>query len=273
MSIKRLAAIGAMTFLGMVSVAVPALAAAPANDNFRHRIFVPSIPFTHAESTAEATTATDDPPTTCFAPQSTVWFSYRAGTSRRVLASTIGSQYDTTLAVFTGRRGALTQVVCNDDAAASVSSVVRFDAVAGRTYHFMLGTCCGGGTGGGQLVFNLRRPGPPASVDVNVLGGAADHITGLATIRGVLTCTNGLNSDAFLALTVRQVVDGFAARGSDSTAGRCDGTAHSWAIVVESVTDRAFVPGLASVTANATSCDDLACAEEEQVKRISLRRR
>jgi hypothetical protein len=44
-------------------------------------------------------------------------------------ANTFGSDYDTTLSVYTGSRGALTQIACNDDADL-LQSLVRFNATA-----------------------------------------------------------------------------------------------------------------------------------------------
>ena len=52
-------------------------------------------------------------------------------------ANTFGSNYDTTLSVYTGSRGSLMQLACNDDSG-SLQSRIRFDAVAGTTYYFMV---------------------------------------------------------------------------------------------------------------------------------------
>jgi hypothetical protein len=74
----------------------------------------------------------------------------------RINANTVGSDYDTGIAVFTGTRGALTFIGCNDDVLTGRNRVssVTFDGVAGETYYFMVGSCCG--TDGGNLVFNVK---------------------------------------------------------------------------------------------------------------------
>ena len=72
------------------------------------------------------------------------------------------------VAVNTGERDALRQVVCNDNAATTVQSRVEFDAAAGTTYHVQVALWLEGGSG--TLAFTLRDatspdatpPEPPA---------------------------------------------------------------------------------------------------------------
>ena len=45
------------------------------------------------------------------------------------------------------------QIACNDDAAGSLQSRVRFDATAGQTYFFMVGSFASGP--GGNLTFSV----------------------------------------------------------------------------------------------------------------------
>jgi hypothetical protein len=129
----------------------PALAQ-PANDDFDSAPVVPSLPFTDTLSTAEATTAFDDP--FCGDAHS-VWYSFTPTQSGTIGADTFGSDYNTALSVYTGSRGALSAVAC-----ASFPAQVTFNATADTTYFFMVTSACCGGPGG-TLVFNLR--GPPAN--------------------------------------------------------------------------------------------------------------
>jgi len=131
----------------------------PANDDFDNAISTNALPFSHAQDTSNASSAVDDP-TDCF-NNGSVWYQFTpaGNTTITAEANTFGSNYDTTLGVYTGTRGALTQVPggCNDDASGLQSRVV-FNAIGGTTYYFMLGFCCGnGGTGGGNLVFSIME--------------------------------------------------------------------------------------------------------------------
>jgi hypothetical protein len=121
-----------------LATAPAAIAQAPANDDFDSATVIGSLPFTDSINTSEATTAADDPE--CAGNGHTVWYAFTAPADMGIEANTFGSDYDTTLSVYTGSRGALTQIACNDDAADSLQSRVRFNATAGVTYFFMVGS-------------------------------------------------------------------------------------------------------------------------------------
>src|SRR5205823_12156957 len=110
--------------------------------------------------TTTATPSKSDPQTTfCdFGPENNVWYVFTPDANIAITAGTLGSNYDTTLAVFVRSGNTFTEIACNDDAVGPVSHQSRVDvnASAGTTYYFMVGTCCGGGdNGGGNLVFNV----------------------------------------------------------------------------------------------------------------------
>jgi hypothetical protein len=137
------------------------IAQVPANDDFDDAVVITTLPFTDNLNTSEATTAADDPadpddPAICFIGGHTVWYQFTPSKDIRINANTIGSDFDTGIAVFTGTRGALTLIGCNDDllTGRQVQSSVTFDAVAGQTYYFMVGSF--GESPGGDLVFNLK---------------------------------------------------------------------------------------------------------------------
>lgn len=131
---------------------------APANDDFANAVVITQVPFTRTLNTSEATTAADDPIPSCAegGQGPTVWFAFTPRTSKRIEANTFGSDYDTDLVIYTGTRGNLAEVTCNDDAGNGVQSKVVFDAVAGTTYFIMVGAFASGP--GGNLVFNLGNP-------------------------------------------------------------------------------------------------------------------
>lgn len=64
-----------------------------------------------------------------------VWFRWRAPITRRMVMTTIGSNFDTVLRVYTGARiGTLSFVASDDDGGPGLTSVVRFRASGGRVY-------------------------------------------------------------------------------------------------------------------------------------------
>jgi len=130
----------------------------PANDDFDDAVIVARPPFTDNVNTSDATTAADDPVPSCAdgGQGPTVWYAFTPSHSKRIEANTFGSDYDTDLVVYTGTRGDLTEITCNDDAGNTLQSKVVFNAVAGETYYIMVGAFASGP--GGNLVFNLVNP-------------------------------------------------------------------------------------------------------------------
>lgn len=140
---------------------------AVANDEFENAVVIGALPFSDTRDTTGATSAADDP-TTCH-NNGSVWYQFTPPSDTTIMANTFGSDYDTTLAVFTGSRGALALVPngCNDDFS-GLQSLVEFNATGGTTYYFMLGFCCGnGGSGGGNLIFSVEEVSPP-SIEVTI---------------------------------------------------------------------------------------------------------
>jgi hypothetical protein len=123
----------------------------PPNDAFAAATVVPSIPFTAAQSTVEATAAVDDP--SCFGSEASVWYAFTPSVSSPLTATTSGSDYVTKLSAYTGTQGALTQLACHDAAGWATRSRVRLNVTAGTTYYFMIAGPVG--LGGGNLVFTL----------------------------------------------------------------------------------------------------------------------
>jgi hypothetical protein len=79
-----------------------------------------------------------------------------------VAITTAGSDYDTTLAAYTGTRGNLEEVAYNDDVAEALHSRIRFTAEADTTYFIMVGAF--DDSPGGQLVVTAEErvlPPPP----------------------------------------------------------------------------------------------------------------
>ena len=104
--------------LALVAVSVLALfvvapaVAQPVNDDFDNATVVGALPFSDSISAADATAAPDDPG--CIGSDDhTAWYSFTPTSDVRISADTTGSDYSPTLSVYTGSRGALTQIACN----------------------------------------------------------------------------------------------------------------------------------------------------------------
>jgi hypothetical protein len=139
--------LGITLTVGAVLVAAsPAAAAPPANDDFDNAVALTAVPFEVTADTTEATRADDDPE--CIGGDGfTVWYDLTLGSTTEVVLDTFGSDYDTTLSAWTGARGSLEPVACNDDSG-SLQSRIRFTVQAGVTYHVMVGASAAAATRG-----------------------------------------------------------------------------------------------------------------------------
>jgi hypothetical protein len=240
-----------------------ALAAPPANDDFDNATVVPGLSFTDSIDTSEATTAFDDPD--CIGNGPTVWYSFTPTEGMQVEANTFGSDYDTTLSVYTGSRDALTQIACNDDTAGLQSQVI-FEAIAGETYFFMVGAFASGT--GGNLVFSVDVAPPPFKIDLIIDEvGSVIPSKGVATVRGTVTCSRPAFVDLFgeLARRIGRVI----VRGTFFSFFECDGET-PWSAVVISETGP-FVGGKAEASAFAFGFADFEFNFDEEHRTVRLR--
>jgi hypothetical protein len=231
-----------------------AIAAQPDNDDFDSATVVTGLPFTDQVDTNEATTAADDPE--CFGQGPTVWYSFMPDTDLRIEANTFGSDYDTTLSVYTGSRGALTQFACNDDAAGSLQSRVRFDATAGETFFFMVGAFASGP--GGNLTFNVDLAPPPLELGLTIdPTGSVVPSKGVATVSGTVTCSR--SASVGVEGRMEQRAGRLLIHGFFFTFVECAPPATAWSAVVEGENGR-FVAGRAHVDAFAFDEEEFAQA-------------
>lgn len=243
--------------IGATYTQINVIAPPPPNDDFNNATVIQSIPFTTSEDVSVATTAPDDP-LSCFGANQTVWFAFTPPTNIRLEANTFGSNYDTILSVYTGTRGALTLIACNDDSNNTVQSRVRFDAVAGTTYYFMVSSLFP--VSSANLVFNLLQGPPPLSIAPSVSQfGSVDPTTGTATLTGSVTCSQPV----FVTLSgqLKQMHAGTPISGFFSTFIPCDGTT-PWSFTVQTVPSlfhgrsvALFTGGKATVFASAVAFD------------------
>ena len=114
-------------------------AAAPANDNFANRIAITGATATVTGANTGATRETGEPLHAANRGGHSVWWTWTAPTSGTVTIDTIGSNFDTLLAVYTGGSvSGLTAVLngSNDDSPAgnTQTSRVTFAVTAGTVY-------------------------------------------------------------------------------------------------------------------------------------------
>jgi hypothetical protein len=136
--------------------------AAPANDNIANATVITALPFTDGPVyTNTAYPEADDP--SCAGRGRTVWYVVTPTADLSMIVHTFGSNYDTTVSVYTGTPGALTRIACNNDyfngTSSSLPSRVAFSAVAGTTYYIMVGSV-GVYPGGNLLFFSAVEPTP-----------------------------------------------------------------------------------------------------------------
>ncbi len=106
------------------------------NDDFDAAEVLSTMPYSSNQDTYGATTAADDPQMPCVSSKkyNTVWYKYSPTSSGNLAVNTYGSSFDTVLAIWTGSRGALQSVACNDDDS-GWQSAVEAPVLAGTTYY------------------------------------------------------------------------------------------------------------------------------------------
>lgn len=156
---KRALVLCTVVIMGL-SIAVPAVAQ-PGNDDMAAATEVTVLPFADVVDTTEATTEPEEPVEEedfCPPRGATVWYALTLETSQQVTINTAGSDYDTTLAVYTGTDFSdLDLVDCNDDTIIGLLAALTITADAGVTYLIQVGAF--GGDFGGELRISIAEPG------------------------------------------------------------------------------------------------------------------
>jgi subtilisin family serine protease len=128
----------------------------PANDNFADRIALQSGTTTVTGSNVESSSEVGEPINPSDAGGKTVWWSYMPGISGQVTVTTMGSNYDTTLAIYQGSSlSDLSLLGSNDDTIDNLQSSVTFFATAGTQYLLQVDGYDGET---GQIVLNYPDP-------------------------------------------------------------------------------------------------------------------
>jgi hypothetical protein len=230
-----------------------------ANDEFDAATPIDGTPFSDTLDASTATAAADDP-TDCYGSHGSVWYAFTPSVSGTATISTAGSDYDTALGVYTGSRGTLAQVACNNDSDPTLTSQVSFQAVAGQTYYLLAVAAWSLAPRTLQLSVSLRPP--PLTLRLAYDAQAAvDEQTGTALVTGTITCSR--NVKPTITVNVGQQLGSSAARtGSGRGTVSCPAqTPTRFAISVASTSSPGLSDGPASVKLLATGCDPSGCAK------------
>ncbi len=141
------------TWWGQIAVAVPP------NDNFTNAYVISGLQGATNGTNIRATKEGGEPNHAGNVGGASVWYKWTAPANGSVMIDTIGSSFDTLLAVYTGTPVTnLTLVGNNDDSGGDVTSQVVFTATAGTTYRIAVD-----GKNGEQnsVVLNWIQPTPP----------------------------------------------------------------------------------------------------------------
>lgn len=145
---------------------------------FRSPAVYTSASYTDTVDISKATSWRDDPNPCAGASNRTVWYHFYAPAPGTLKMNTVGSTYDTVMAVYRGTIGALTSLGCNNDASGTTSAL---DVTVGRdSIYVMISSRLYEG-GGGTLTFN-------ATFEAQSLPGGCVPI---GTESNTILCTSG----------------------------------------------------------------------------------
>ena len=134
----------------------------PPNDLIDYVTVIGSLPYTTSLNHIQTATTTGSDPVFCVTASKTVWYHYTPSYNQMLTLSTVGSNYDTVLAIF---NSSLVRIDCDDDGGGNYTSLLSNVSVkAGTTYYIGVG---GWGTG----------PTSTASLVLNVTGTSAAPLT------------------------------------------------------------------------------------------------
>jgi len=266
-TIVKLLTFPTLTLSALGVFAPAALAAPPTNDTFANAMPV-ALGFSEVLDTTEATTDADDAQLNelCGAPatDASVWY-VLDGADAGVVVDVSQSDYSAGVLVGTGSQGSLEIVACGP-------GTVGFVAAAGTTYYVLAIDDQSDGAGnGGSLSISFNEAPPPPTVDiaVNRFGNFNAH-TGIATISGAYTCTNGDLIDVFVDANQRVGRGSVFGSGFFSDSGTCDGAPHTWSAEVFPFNGR-FAGGKTLTLTFAFSCGPFECAEGFVEQTVQLR--
>jgi C1A family cysteine protease len=159
----------------------------PANDGFANRAALSGTNVSVTGGNVNATAQTGEPNHAGYTASKSVWWTWTAPVSGVVTLDTIGSSFDTVLAVYTGSAVTnLTGVASDDDGGGNRTSRLTFNAVAGTIYQIAVDGYAGQS---GSINLNLLMNGSVSPPSNDSFGSAL-------TLTGALVFTGGRNTGA-----------------------------------------------------------------------------
>ncbi len=164
----------------LVSVSIPVANCIdiPPNDSFSNPVVISDTPFSFSQFNQCATKESGEPNHAGSTGGHSLWYSWTPTHTHNALITTKRSDYNTTLAVYTGNSvGSLTLIGSDDDITGEYNpqSEVFFTAVAGTTYRIAVD---GFGTAVGTTVLNVNPPGNDDFDEPFLLIGTAGSTNG-----------------------------------------------------------------------------------------------
>jgi hypothetical protein len=245
-------------------VGVPAALAQPSNDDFDTSTVISALPFSDTVDMTTATVAADDPNAPCASPfGATIWYSFTPSADTPVAFDTFGSNFLSSIAVYTGSRGALTFLGCSTLG----TNYSGLHAVGGTTYHVMIASYLYYGTG--LLQFRVRQ-GPTIGSFTIDSRASVNTASGVATVSGTATC----DQDATVRVegTLRQRINRVTViSGSFGLDAPCSPGGTRWSTKV--IADNGpFGGGKAGADATASAClESIVCTSKSTTQNVTLR--
>jgi hypothetical protein len=236
---KRAVLMAIVVALASLGLASPVLAAAPGNDVYAGRSIIAALPYSDTLDTSEATSDDLDVALNldCGAPatDASVWYEFTPSVDGQIAIDAFASDYTVGIIVVAGTPDA---------------------------YQLL----------GGNLILSVTELPPPPVLELTVAAqGSVNQRTGVATVKGTITCTGGDESGKnFLEVQLTQIVGRFRIDGSGSTTFACNGLTEAWSVDVVSY-NGVLGGGKAAVTVFAFSCS-FDCGSAEVQRAVTLRR-
>ncbi|MEQ2009067.1 MAG: immunoglobulin domain-containing protein [Limisphaerales bacterium] len=157
----------------------------PVNDSFANRIGLVAPNLTVTGTNTNATKEAGEPNHNTNPGGKSLWWTWTAPSSGTVTVDTIGSSFDTVLAVYTGTAAsALTLVASDDDGGGNLTSRLTFTATMGTTYQIAVDGY-NGRSGSIRLTITPSGVAPPTitmpPASVNALRGTSPTLTVIAS--------------------------------------------------------------------------------------------
>lgn len=189
-----------LLWIGIGSIFLVTTAQAqPFNDNFANAIALQGDTVSTSGSNVGASRELGEPLHAGNTSSASVWWTWTASRAGTVNIDTVGSDFDTILAIYTGQAvNALTEIGSNDDSGGGLQSRVVFQATQGTTYRIAV---AGFNNASGSIKLNLLAGEPPPRVSSNPAPGStlnlpAGALGSISQLRLDLIATGGASGSS-----------------------------------------------------------------------------